>query len=361
MIPTFATTGETIAFGGRALGDQEPKYLNTSTTPVYTKGRYLYALNVARRAAAKEDSVIVVEGYLDCIALHQAGFANAVAALGTAFTPEQAKELRKAASRAILCFDADTAGVDAALKSIETLVAEGVAAWALRIPDGKDPDEFVRRNGADAFRALLAAPISATQMKIDAEIERQHGRVARGALAAMGGRDDPAAVAARGVGSLARLRRAAARPRARRPAAGSADAQPAAFRSARRRREHVPPSVPARAGAAVVRARSGLDRARRALAAGRVRRRASRPSASTTRGCGGSGKRCASTLARWCNRPTFLRCLQEMKTRRRRSRRSSGRRSFSPIAKNGERSSTVSSSASRATTPSAATASSTER
>jgi DNA primase len=183
MIPTFATTGETIAFGGRALGDAEPKYLNTTTTPVYTKGRFLYALNVARRAAAKEDSVIVVEGYLDCIALHQAGFPNAVAALGTAFTPEQAKELRKVASRAILCFDADAAGVDAAVRSIETLTAEGVTASALRIPDGKDPDEFIRRNGADAFRALLAKPIAATQVKIDAEIERRGGKTEGGAIA----------------------------------------------------------------------------------------------------------------------------------------------------------------------------------
>jgi DNA primase len=183
MIPTLATTGETIAFGGRALGDQEPKYLNTSTTPVYTKGRYLFALNVARRAAAREDSAIVVEGYLDCIALHQAGFANTVAALGTAFTPEQARELRKVASRAILCFDADAAGVDAALKSIDVLTAEGVGAWALRIPEGKDPDEFVRRNGADAFRALLAKPLAATQVKIDAEIDRRGNRTASGALA----------------------------------------------------------------------------------------------------------------------------------------------------------------------------------
>lgn len=183
MIPTLATTGETIAFGGRALGDQEPKYLNTSTTPVYTKGRYLFALNVARRAAAREDSAIVVEGYLDCIALHQAGFANAVAALGTAFTPEQARELRKVASRAILCFDADAAGVDAALKSIDVLTAEGVTAWALRIPDGKDPDEFVRRNGADGFRALLAKPLAATQVKIDAEIERRGDRTQSGTLA----------------------------------------------------------------------------------------------------------------------------------------------------------------------------------
>ena len=183
MIPTFATTGETIAFGGRALGDAEPKYLNTATTPVYTKGRYLYALNAARRAAAKEDTLIVVEGYLDCVALHQAGFANAVAALGTAFTPEQAREVRKVASRALLCYDADAAGVEAALKSIEVLAAEGVSAWALRIPEGKDPDEFVRRNGADAFRALLAKPVAATQVKIDAEIERRGDRASGSALA----------------------------------------------------------------------------------------------------------------------------------------------------------------------------------
>ncbi|MEA2663799.1 MAG: primase [Candidatus Eremiobacteraeota bacterium] len=183
MIPTFATTGETIAFGGRALGDAEPKYLNTATTPVYTKGRYLYALNAARRAAAKEDTLIVVEGYLDCVALHQAGFPNAVAALGTAFTPEQAREVRKVAGRALLCYDADAAGVEAALKSIEVLSAEGVSAWALRIPEGKDPDEFVRRNGADAFRALLAKPVAATQVKIDAEIERRGNRAEGSALA----------------------------------------------------------------------------------------------------------------------------------------------------------------------------------
>jgi DNA primase len=183
MIPTFAVTGETIAFGGRALGDAEPKYLNTATTPVYTKGRYLYALNAARRSAAREDALIVVEGYLDCIALHQAGFTNAVAALGTAFTPEQAREIRKVAARALLCYDADAAGVEAALKSIDVLTAEGVSAWALRIPEGKDPDEFVRRNGADAFRALLAKPLAATQVKLDAEIDRSSGRTDRGALA----------------------------------------------------------------------------------------------------------------------------------------------------------------------------------
>ncbi|HTW85131.1 MAG TPA: DNA primase [Candidatus Sulfotelmatobacter sp.] len=183
MIPTLATTGETIAFGGRALGDQEPKYLNTATTPVYTKGRHLFALNVARRAAAKDDAAIVVEGYLDCIALHQAGFANAVAVLGTAFTPEQARELRRVAARAILCFDADAAGTEALLKSIDVLAAEGVTPLALRLPDAKDPDEFVRRNGAPAFAALLAAPLTATQIKLDAEIDRRGTSMDRGTMA----------------------------------------------------------------------------------------------------------------------------------------------------------------------------------
>jgi DNA primase len=183
MIPTLATTGETIAFGGRALGDQEPKYLNTATTPVYTKGRHLFALNVARRAAARDDAAIVVEGYLDCIALHQAGFANAVAVLGTAFTPDQARELRRVASQAALCFDTDAAGTEALLKSIDVLAAEGVLPLAIRLPDGKDPDEFVRRNGAAAFAALLAAPLTATQVKIDAEIERRGNRGDRATMA----------------------------------------------------------------------------------------------------------------------------------------------------------------------------------
>jgi DNA primase len=185
MIPTYATTGEVIAFGGRALGDDPPKYLNTATTPVYTKGRFLYALGSARRAAAKDDAVIVVEGYLDCIALHQAGFTNAVASLGTAFTPEQARELRKVASRVYLCFDADDAGRAATLKSLDLLVAEGVTPWILRIPGAKDPDDFLRAHGAEAFRAgVIDAAISATQFKLDATLDvRDVAHTDRAALA----------------------------------------------------------------------------------------------------------------------------------------------------------------------------------
>ncbi|HEU5478866.1 MAG TPA: DNA primase, partial [Candidatus Tumulicola sp.] len=148
MIPTYSTTGEVVAFGGRALGTGEPKYLNTSTTPVYTKGRHLYALNVARRAAQDERTLIVVEGYLDCIALHQAGFPNAVASLGTSFTPEQAAELRKYAEYVYLCFDGDAAGNAAATKAVEiaskAIEHTGSSVRVVLLPPGEDPDTFVR-------------------------------------------------------------------------------------------------------------------------------------------------------------------------------------------------------------------------
>jgi DNA primase len=176
IVPTYSTTGEPIAFGGRALGDAEPKYLNTSTTPVYTKGRHLFALNVARRAASRDQTIIVVEGYLDCIALHQAGFENAVASLGTSFTEEQAKELRKYADGIYLCFDGDTAGDAAAGKAIEITahVVEhaGAGVRIVALPAGADPDSFVREHGADAFRGLLEAAKPAIEVRLEREAER---------------------------------------------------------------------------------------------------------------------------------------------------------------------------------------------
>ncbi|MEO6834981.1 MAG: DNA primase [Candidatus Tumulicola sp.] len=176
MVPTYANTGEVIAFGGRAVGDGEPKYLNTATTPVYTKGRHLFALNVARRAAQSDRTLIVVEGYLDCIALHQAGFENAVAALGTSFTPEQAVELRKYAEYVFLCFDGDTAGNAAATKAVDiaskSIEHTGSAVRVALLPPGEDPDSFVRRRGAAAFRTLLDRAKPAIEFRIDAEIDR---------------------------------------------------------------------------------------------------------------------------------------------------------------------------------------------
>ncbi len=125
MLPVFNLTGEVIAFGGRALGADLPKYLNTRNTSVYTKGQHMYGLHIARRAAAAHEALIVVEGYLDCLALHQAGFGNAVASLGTAFTVEQARELRRVATNLYLCFDGDAAGQAATARSIDMLVDEG--------------------------------------------------------------------------------------------------------------------------------------------------------------------------------------------------------------------------------------------
>jgi len=175
MIPTYATTGEVIAFGGRELGAGEPKYLNTSTTPVYTKGEHLYALNLARRAAQSSKTLIVVEGYLDCIALHQAGFENAVAALGTAFTERQAAELRKYAENIYLCFDADAAGGNAATKAIDiaSKVVEhaGSSVRVVVLPPGEDPDSFVRTQGAAAFSSLLEAAKPSIEFKLDPQID----------------------------------------------------------------------------------------------------------------------------------------------------------------------------------------------
>jgi DNA primase len=175
MIPTHAVTGETIAFGGRLIGDGEPKYLNTTTTPVYTKGRFLYALGAARRAAQREGAIVVVEGYLDCIALHAAGVTNAVASLGTAFTAEQARELRKATENVFLCFDGDAAGRAATAKSVDLLVAEGLVARIVALPAGEDPDSYVRANGGDAFRARLAEAPNWVQFKLDVDLEALEG------------------------------------------------------------------------------------------------------------------------------------------------------------------------------------------
>jgi DNA primase len=176
MVPTYSTTGEVIAFGGRSIGDAEPKYLNTATTSVYTKGHHLFALNLARKAAQADRTIIVVEGYLDCIALHQAGFENAVAALGTSFTAEQAAELRKYAEYVFLCFDGDAAGNAAATKAVDVaskgIEDTGSSVRIVLLPPKEDPDSFVRTHGADAFRRLLEDAKPALEFRIDAEIAR---------------------------------------------------------------------------------------------------------------------------------------------------------------------------------------------
>jgi DNA primase len=150
--PIRATSERIVAFGGRILGDGEPKYLNGPETPVYTKGRHLFALDRARTGIRKTGFAIVVEGYLDAISLHAHGVDNAVAVLGTALTSDQAKLLSRFTRRVVLCFDGDSAGQRATQRSIPALLAEGCDVRVLTLPDGIDPDDHVRKAGGDAMR-----------------------------------------------------------------------------------------------------------------------------------------------------------------------------------------------------------------
>ena len=158
IVPIRALDGRIVAFGGRTLESEGAKYINTSTTPAYTKGDYLFGLDIARQSDRRQP-LIVVEGYLDCVALHQYRFDNTVATLGTALTAAQAALLRNTNRSLVLCFDGDLAGRRAALKAIETLGGAiehvGTAARVVSLPEGVDPDTFVARAGAPAFAQLV--------------------------------------------------------------------------------------------------------------------------------------------------------------------------------------------------------------
>jgi DNA primase len=143
-----------VGFGGRVLGEGTPKYLNSPDTALFKKGQTLFALEVAREAVARTKTVIVVEGYFDAIALHQAGLTHTVATLGTALTSEHIQVLRRFASKVVLLFDPDAAGVRAALRGLDLFVNSGLGVKVVTLPVGEDPDTYVRKEGADAFDRL---------------------------------------------------------------------------------------------------------------------------------------------------------------------------------------------------------------
>jgi DNA primase len=178
MIPICDEQGRVIAFGGRTLGDDQIKYLNSPESPIYTKGHHLFAFHLAREAIKSQDSVIVVEGYFDAITAHQYGFQNAVATLGTALTERQAKLLvRHTESRRVyLAFDADAAGEKAMERGVETLnqIAEGVGIElrVIRVPGGKDPDECLRSVGPDGGTQAFSAAVQGAPLLVDYELER---------------------------------------------------------------------------------------------------------------------------------------------------------------------------------------------
>jgi DNA primase len=157
MFPIWNERGKTIAFGGRALGDATAKYLNSAESPLYTKSNVLYALHLARDAAQKAGRMVVVEGYFDCLSLHQNGIENVVASCGTSLTERQVALMARYVPEVVMNYDPDAAGQNAMRRSIELLLARKLSVRILKLPGGLDPDDFVRKEGGDTYSRLLAA------------------------------------------------------------------------------------------------------------------------------------------------------------------------------------------------------------
>ncbi len=165
MFPIIDVSGNVIAFGGRVMDDSKPKYKNSSDTPVFKKSRNLFALNFARHHCT--ESLILCEGYMDVIAMHSAGFENAVATLGTAITSEQARMMSRYTKKVIISYDADEAGQKAAMRAVKMLTEVGLDVTILKVPGAKDPDEYIKIFGADKFSQVL----SQSKSKFDYNLE----------------------------------------------------------------------------------------------------------------------------------------------------------------------------------------------
>jgi DNA primase len=168
IFPVLDAQGRAVAFGGRTLQpDGEPKYLNSPETAAYTKGRHLFGLNITRDEIRRRKFAILVEGYLDLIIPYQFGVRNMAASLGTALTPEQAKLLGRFARKVVVNYDGDSAGVKAAKRAIETLLAEDIETKVLVLPDGSDPDEFIRTHGVEAYHERRGKALPHIQFVLD--------------------------------------------------------------------------------------------------------------------------------------------------------------------------------------------------
>ncbi len=164
MFPIFDIKDRVIAFGGRVLDDSLPKYMNSPETPIYNKGKNIYALNFARRA--KVNKLLMVEGYMDVISMHKAGIPNAIASLGTALTETQGRLMRKYAPEIILGYDADGAGQNAIMRGLDILTSLGCNVKVLKISDAKDPDEFVNKFGPEKMKKLMDNAITLVEFKL---------------------------------------------------------------------------------------------------------------------------------------------------------------------------------------------------
>ena len=164
MFPIQDVRGRVIAFGGRVLDDSKPKYINSPENIVYSKGRHLYGLNVAKKYENKK--IIIVEGYMDAVSLHQRGIHNAVASLGTAMTEAQGRLLRKSSEQIVIGYDSDGAGQAATQRGLEILQSLGCDVRVLQIDGAKDPDEFVVKYGPERFGKQVEKAISLVEYKV---------------------------------------------------------------------------------------------------------------------------------------------------------------------------------------------------
>lgn len=173
MFPIIDVRGNVIGFGGRLMQERDNtgKYINTPETVVFHKKENLFGLNFAKNHCSER--ILLMEGYMDVISLHQAGICNAAASLGTAFTPEQASLVKRYAQKAVLCYDADEAGKKATLRAGEILTAAGIKTSVLELSFGKDPDEFIKSKGADMFEVLVSQAKPLIQYRID-ELEKKY-------------------------------------------------------------------------------------------------------------------------------------------------------------------------------------------
>ena len=166
MFPIYDLSTRVVGFGGRLLGPGEPKYLNSPESPIFSKGRLLYGLNWAKQAARRDERMLVVEGYFDAMRLIGEGVESVVAPMGTALTEDQAKLIRRYTDRVYLLYDSDKAGLKATFRSGDELLRQGAAVQVVTLPDGEDPDSFVRANGARALEAQLASSMDVFERKI---------------------------------------------------------------------------------------------------------------------------------------------------------------------------------------------------
>ncbi|MCS7186019.1 MAG: DNA primase [Armatimonadota bacterium] len=185
IFPIFNPQGEPIGFGGRVLGEGEPKYLNTPETPLFQKRKVLYALNLARNAIREKGEAILVEGYMDAISLHQAGFTNTVATMGTALNADTVQVLKRYTNKIVIAYDRDSAGLNAVMRSADLFRMNEMEVRFVDLPEGSDPDSFVKEFGAVGFRELLERAESLTKFRVTWLVRRYPSASSEGLQAAV--------------------------------------------------------------------------------------------------------------------------------------------------------------------------------